>query len=210
MLGEFNTMLLKVVIEEQTFSLPVEDSLVQQAKSFFNKMDEDMDKGWQMGREWVEKPSHQQRLTIAADKLLTALENDDKKLGKMMAGYICSRAPNVTMIEMDVTGELGHDFHEQTQQSQEPVATASPGSTLPGSTLPEQAQPSSKSLSKMEALQQAGNEVSRVFKSGKQYKFSMFNPATGQWEESPAIANKEEAENMREFAVKKRFDQLVG
>jgi hypothetical protein len=197
-------MLLKVVIEEQTFSLPIEDSLVQQAESFFNKMDEDMDKGWQMGREWVEKPSHQQRLTIAADKLLTALENDDKKLGKMMAGYICSRAPNVTMIEMDVTGEMGHDFHEQKLQTPEP-ATSSEAASAANS-----ASRQSPPLSKMEALQQAGNEVSRVFKSGKQYKFSMLNPASGQWEESPAIADKEEAENMREFAVKKRFDQLLG
>ncbi len=201
-------MLLKVVIEEQTFSLPIEDSLVQQAESFFKKMDEDMDKGWQMGREWVEKPSHQQRLTIAADKLLTALENDDKKLGMMMAGYICSRAPNVTMIEMDVTGEMGHDFHEQKQQPPEPAAKSG-ASSAPDST-PRSAPNQSKPLSKMEALQQAGNEVSRVFKSGKQYKFSMLNPTSGHWEESPAIADKEEAENMREFAVKKRFDQLVG
>ena len=37
----------------------------------------------------------------------------------------------------------------------------------------------------------------------------MFNPTSGQWEESPAIASKEEAENMREFAVKKRFDELA-
>ena len=194
-LGEFNTMLLKVVIEEQTFSLPIEDSLIQQAEAFFNKMDEDMNKGWQMGREWVENPSPQQRLTIAADKLLTALENDDRKVGTMMAGYICSRAPNVTMIEMDVTGEMGHDFHEQTPKQAAP-ATQTHAETA-------------KPLSKMEALQQAGNEVSRVFKTGKQYKFSMLNPASGQWEESPAIASKEEAENMREFAVKKRFDELA-
>jgi hypothetical protein len=187
-------MLLKVVIEEQTFSLPIEDSLIQNAEAFFSKMDEDMDKGWQMGREWIENPSPQQRLTIAADKLLTALENEDKKLGMMMAGYICSRAPNVTMIEMDVTGEMGHDFREQPQNQAEPQTNTNTEAAKP--------------LSKMEALQQAGNEVSRVFKAGKQYKFSMFNPASGQWEESPAIASKEEAENMREFAVKKRFDEL--
>ena len=187
-------MLLKVVIEEQTFSLPVEESLIRQAEAFFNKMDMDMDKGWQMGREWVENPSPQQRLTIAADKLLTALENEDKKVGMMMAGYICSRAPNISRIEMDVTGEMGHDFIENVQNQ-----TAQPTTTGTEPTKPK---------TKMEALQQAGNEVSRVFKSGKQYKFSMFNPKSGQWEESPAIASKEEAENMREFAVKKRFDEL--
>jgi hypothetical protein len=63
-------------------------------------------------------------------------------------------------------------------------------------------------LSKMEAMAQAGKDVSQVFRSGKQWKFSMYNHTTGQWEESPAIADKAEAEKLRDFAFKKRFDEL--
>ena len=185
-------MKLKVIIEDQSFSLPVAPEFLQKAASFFDNMDKDMDKGWQMGRDWIEKPSSQQKLAIVADKLLTAIENDEKNTGMMMAGYIKSRAPQVATIEMDVTGEMGHDFFEETTQA----------------AVPRQ-QTKRSNLSKMEAMQQAGNEVSRVFKAGKQYKFSLYNPETNQWEESPAIADRQEAENLREFAFKKRFDELT-
>lgn len=187
-------MILKVIIEEQSFSLPIDPDFLQKAASFFDNMDRDMDKGWQMGRDWIEKPDPQQKLTIVADKLLTAIENDEKNTGMMMAGYIKSRAPQVAIIEMDVTGEMGHDFQED----------------APAPTLPAQTPASSRNkLSKLDAMQQAGKEVSRVFKAGKQYKFSLYNPDSGQWEESPAIADKQEAENLREFAFKKRFDELT-
>ena len=188
-------MKLKVIIEEQSFSLPVDPDFLQQATEFFDKMDKDMDQGWQMGRDWVEKPSPEQKLTIVADKLLTAIENDEKNLGMMMAGYIKSRAPQIDVIEMDVTGEMGHDL-------QESQAAATPEI--------QKSQPQQRGkLSKIEAMQQAGKEVSRVFKTGKQYKFSLYNPDTDKWEESPAIADKQEAENLREFAFKKRFDELT-
>ena len=36
-------------------------------------MDQDMDAGWQMSRDWVDNPSREQRCQIVADKLLTAL-----------------------------------------------------------------------------------------------------------------------------------------
>ncbi len=72
-------MTLKVIIEDQTYTLPVEDDFLLKAASFFDKMDTDMDRGWQMAREWVESPDSQQKLVIVADKLLTAIENDEKK-----------------------------------------------------------------------------------------------------------------------------------
>ncbi len=178
---------------------------MNQAAGFFTKMDEDMDRGWQMGRDWIEKPDFHQRLVIAADKLLTALENNDKNLGMMMAGYIHSRAPKVTVVEMDITGELGHDFIEQQQEQEMPFAVQQQTAPAANPTTA-----GSGAMNKISAMQQAGKEVSRVFKAGKQYKFSLFNPDTGAWEESPAIASKEEAEKLREFAFKKRFDQLTG
>ena len=191
-------MILKVIIEEQSFNLSLEESFLSRASGFFDKMDADMDRGWQMGRDWVEHPDAMQKLSIVADKLLTAIENDEKQTGLMMAGYIVARAPQVEMIEMDVTGEMGHHFEVR----QQPQPAAQPASRA--------AAPAETKFSKMEALQQAGKQVSKVFKSGKQYKFSLLNNQTGQWEESPAIADKQEAENLREFAFKKRFDELCG
>jgi hypothetical protein len=65
-----------------------------------------MDAGWQMSREWVEKPDRLQRCQIVADKLLTALECENQKLGMMMAGYILARLPGVESVELDVQGEI--------------------------------------------------------------------------------------------------------
>lgn len=199
-------MTLKVIIEDESYTLPVEDEFINKAASFFDKMDADMDKGWQMAREWVENPDAQQKLTIVADKLLTAIENDEKHTAMMMVGYIRSRAPSVSKIEMDVTGEMGHDFVKTQNSPEASMLDADPSMK----NTPLRPTPGQRTgLDKMTAMQMAGNEVSRIFKVGKQYKFSMFNPDTGNWEESPAITNKEEAEKMREFAFKKRFDQLI-
>ncbi len=200
-------MILKILLEEQSIPLSIEDDFLKQADSFFNKMDEDMNKGWQMGRDWIEKPDFQQRLTIVADKLLTALENNEKSSGIMMAGYIISRAPSVSVIEMDITGEMGHEFIEDESQLEPAISEAHHGSDNRPAPA---AAPAAGKMDKISAMQQAAKEVSRVFKAGKQYKFSMYNPQVDQWEESPAIADKEEADKLREFAFKKRFDQLTG
>ena len=40
----------------------------------------------------------------------------------------------------------------------------------------------------------AGRTIAAVFRSGKQWKFSLYNHATGKWEESPPIADKAQAE----------------
>ena len=150
-------MKLKVIIEEESYSLPIDPDFLNQAVSFFDSMDNDMNKGWQMGRDWIEHPTPHQRLLIVADKLYSALENRDKKLTMMMAGYILSRAPHVTSIEMDVTGEMGHDFRENENQPTSPAA---------GTSVREQ-------LNKMEAMQQASNAKPRKWSMGRisSYRF---------------------------------------
>ncbi len=99
-------MILKAIIDDQTYEVRVLDSLLTQAREFFDKLDRDMDGGWQMSREWVEAPDRLQRCQIVADKLLTALESENEKLAMMMAGYILSRLPGVESVELDVQGEI--------------------------------------------------------------------------------------------------------
>ena len=65
-----------------------------------------MNKGWQMSQLWVEKPDQQQRCQIVADKLLTALNTDDKKTGVMMSAYILNRMPNTRELHLSVTGDM--------------------------------------------------------------------------------------------------------
>ena len=53
--------------------------MLSEAREFFAKMDGDLDNGYQMGRYWVENPNPEERCQIAADRLVTAIENENKK-----------------------------------------------------------------------------------------------------------------------------------
>ncbi len=65
-----------------------------------------MDQGWQMSRDWVEFPDAQQRCQVAADKILTAIENDNEKLLMLMAAYIIRTMPGVKTVNIDITGDM--------------------------------------------------------------------------------------------------------
>jgi hypothetical protein len=99
-------MILKVFLEDQTYPVVVPDNIVSGAEDFFSFLDSDMDKGWQMSQFWVENPDINQRCQIAADKLLTALNNDDQKTGIMMSAYIMNRLPGSTELHLSVTGDM--------------------------------------------------------------------------------------------------------
>ena len=192
-------MILKVTLADQLLELNVPDEFLAQAADFFDKMDADMDRGWQVNREWVEQPDQMLRAQIAANKLLTALENEDHKLGRLMAGYIVSRVPNIESLELAPAGETrDHRIHVGESSTD---SAASPAASLSHAGIP-------RGLNKMDAMAQAAKDVSKVFKMGRQYRFSVYNHATERWEESPAIADKGQAEALREQAFKARFDAL--
>ena len=99
-------MNLTVYIDEQTHTLEVPESILEEGRDFFEKMDSDMDQGWQMSRNWVDSPTQLQRCQIAADKMLDAISQDNETLLMLMAGYILSRVPNVTAIRIDSDGDM--------------------------------------------------------------------------------------------------------
>jgi len=193
-------MILKVLIDDQLLELNVPEAFIDQAQDFFARMDADMDRGWQVNREWVEQPDQMLRALIAANKLFTALENEDHKLGRLMAGYILSRIPDVDTVELNPAGETrDHRINVREQVAESTTPTSAPSIAHDG--VP-------KGMSKMDAMAQAAKDVSKVFKMGRQYRFSVYNHATKGWEESPAIADKGQAETMREHAFKARFEAL--
>lgn len=200
-------MILKLILDDQIYELNTPDGLIAQAGEFFAKMDRDMDSGWQMGREWVERPDRLQRCQIVADKLLTALETENDDLGRLMAGYILSRLPEIDSVEPDPGGEPQNTlFTFRETAAETPVEPLVP----PPVSADTAATPPAGSMTKMQALAQAGKDVSKVFRVGRHWKFSVLNRASGQWEESPAIGDQQQAEDMREFAVKKRYKELCG
>ena len=207
-------MILKAVIEEHEYSLNVPDRVLQEAEAFFAKLDADMDGGWQMSRDWVSKPNQVERCQIVANKLLTALEKENQQLGVLMAGYILSRMPGVQSVEMDTRGEIQNT---QFTVAERPAAPSPAAGTAMPDLQPEpepageanfEVAPAPKGMSKLEAMEQAGSDVTKVFKVGKGYRFSVFDHGTGQWQESPLIATEAQAENLRQQAFKARFESL--
>jgi len=99
-------MKLNIIIDGRSNAFDVPDSLLVEAGDFFKQMDADMDKGWQMSRDWVDNPTPEQRCQIAADKMLTAIDTDNEKLLMLMAAYVLHTMPGVTGVNIDNTGDM--------------------------------------------------------------------------------------------------------
>lgn len=99
-------MILKVIIDEKTIPIEVPDYMLVEAEAFFNKMDSDMDAGWQMSRSWVDDPDAVQRCQIAADKILTSIHTENEKMATLMTAYILKKLPNVAVVDIDTEGDI--------------------------------------------------------------------------------------------------------
>jgi hypothetical protein len=197
-------MILKAIIDDQIYSLDVPDAVIAQGEEFFAELDRDMDKGWQMSRDWVDNPSQIQRGQIVADKLLTALENENRRVGLLMAGYLLKRLPNLDEVEIDVQGEIQNTVF----RFREPTPDRRAGATATETRTPNGDPEAQEGMSQLEAMEQAGNDVTKVFRVGKAYRFSVFDHHTDEWQDSPLIADAQEAERLRQAAFKRRYDAL--
>ena len=99
-------MRFKVVIGEQVYAVDVPDELLREAAEFHAKLDRDMDRGWQMSRDFVERPDRLQRCQIVADKLLTSIVQQNEASAMLMAGYIALRMPGAIGVDIDASGEM--------------------------------------------------------------------------------------------------------
>ena len=99
-------MILNVIINDKSHPIEVPEEVLKESEVFFHKMDSDMDKGWQMSREWVDNPDKIQRCQIAADKLYSAISAENETVVTLMVGYIMTRMPNITSVDIDTQGEM--------------------------------------------------------------------------------------------------------
>ena len=99
-------MKLNIIVDGRANTFEVPDHLLLEAKDFFEKMNADMDEGWQMSRDWVDCPNPEQRCQIAADKILGAIEAENEKLLMLMAAYIIKTMPGVKGVNIDITGDM--------------------------------------------------------------------------------------------------------
>lgn len=181
-------MILTAYINDKTYELDVPEAMHgKEGEEFFAKMDADMDKGWQMSRDFVDNPDRVQRCQIAADHILTAISNGNSTLALLMSAYIFDRLPGVTAINIDVDGEMMNtSFYDEVSN------------------------PNPAPISPEQARTRAEQDVSNVYKVGKVWKFSRRNEMTGAWEESPTVKTEEEANAMRDSAIQKRCAELTG
>lgn len=99
-------MRFRVVVGDQAYAVEVPDDLLQEAAEFHARLDRDMDRGWQMSREFVPQPDRLQRCQIVADRLLTSLMQGNEATAMLMAGYIALRMPGAVGVDIDATGEM--------------------------------------------------------------------------------------------------------
>lgn len=200
-------MKLNVFIEDRMHTIEVPADVLEEGEEFFRKIDQDMDRGWQMGPDFIENPDRIQRCQIAANRLLNALSTAREASVLLMAGYILKRLPGVTGVNVDIAGEMQNTefIYDEAdgatrRDAAEPAAPASaPAAAAPG-----------RKLTKLEALDLAGKEVSKVYASGKGYRFAVLDRVSGRWVESPVVDDEHEAFRLRMQALKQRLDELTG
>lgn len=191
-------MKLNVVVDDRVYSVEVPSDMLHEAEEFFQKMNRDMDRGWQMGPEFIENPDKVQRCQIAADKLLVSLSTANETVSMLMAGYILKQLPGVMRVRIDTGGEMlltEMIYEKEPAHAPTPLAAASPRT---------------ERLSKIDAMEQAGKDVTKVYKVGRSYRYAVRNLLTGEWVESPPMNNEQDAHAQRMQAYKQRLDELMG
>lgn len=170
-------MKLDVIIDDKNHRLDVPDEMLK-ADEFFDRMNRDMDRGWQMGTEFVEKPDAAQRCQIAANKLLQSHAAENALVMSLMAAYILRHMPGVKGVNIDTTGDmLGTEliFEEGARRASSPLNL----------------------LGENEAREHADKDVSPVYKTGKTWRFAIYDRAADRWNESPNIDSEDNAKRMR-------------
>ena len=105
---------ITVEFDDKSYLLDVPEELASNALEFFEKMDRDMNCGWQMSRWWVPDPDANQRCQIVADKLLTAMQADNHEFALLMCAYILRQKPATKRIRINTDGEIqGNEFDDE-------------------------------------------------------------------------------------------------
>lgn len=99
-------MKLNIYVADNMIPIEVPEDMLADAEQIYAKMDSDMDKGWQMYRDWVDDLTQQQRCQVVANKILTALENENEPSAMLMAGYIMTRMPGVLNVHISTDGDI--------------------------------------------------------------------------------------------------------
>jgi len=98
--------MLQVCYEDQIFDLDIPEALIKDAEALYKSMDQDMDKGCQISRQWVDNPDTFERCQIVADQMLNAFYDENEEMIMLLGGYICSRLPQAKKVIIDTSGDI--------------------------------------------------------------------------------------------------------
>lgn len=94
-----------VYIEDEQYTVRINEQDIEAGMAMFDNMDKDMDGGWRMGPEFIHDPDIVQRAQIVAERLMLAMEQKNTILKTAMAAYIAYRIPNIKELHIDTSGE---------------------------------------------------------------------------------------------------------
>ena len=114
-------MKLNIIIDGRANAFEVPDAMLVEAQDFFDTMNADMDKGWQMSRDWVDDPTPAQRCQIAGDRILTTIESGNEKLLMLIVAYILKTMPGIKGINIDITGDMNETDLIMEQDTNRPL-----------------------------------------------------------------------------------------
>jgi len=103
-------MNFNITIDEESYTLEVSDAIMKELQGVIEEMDADFDKGARIGRYWIDVPSDEQRCQIAADKVVSALHQQNVRMFYQMAAYILTKFPTLQMVTVSSDFEVS-DIH---------------------------------------------------------------------------------------------------
>lgn len=185
-------MKLDVLIDDKMHRIEFPPEMPEEAEDFFQKMDRDMDYGWQMGTEFVERPTREQRCQIAANKLLISHAAQNQLLIQLMAAYIVKRLPGIQTVNIDTSGDM-----QGTELIFEPGSRRAPRAGM------------QSNLSADEARDVADRDVSPVYKVGRSWRFAVYDRHSDRWIESPFTDTEDEAQRQRDQTHARLMQSLM-
>ena len=99
-------MIFNITIDDESYTLEVKPELMEELKSVHDDMDAEYDKGLQLGRYWIESPTIEQRCQLTADKVVSAIHQENIRLFYLMSSYILSKFPNLKRVTVSSDFEI--------------------------------------------------------------------------------------------------------
>ena len=99
-------MIFNITIDDESYTLEVKDELMQERQSVHDEMDAEYDRGIQLGRYWIETPTLEQRCQITANKVVSAIHQENIRQFYITASYILSKFPDLKRVTVSSDFEI--------------------------------------------------------------------------------------------------------